>query len=104
MTSAARPVADTIRVEVAHAGAQRQYLRTLEVPAGSTVADAIAASGIAEELGLDAATLDTGIWSRRVAADTVLREGDRVELYRPLRIDPMQARRLRAAKRVTNGR
>jgi len=104
MTSAARPVADTIRVEVAYAEPQRQFLRALELPTGSTVAEAIAASGIANEFGVDTQTLDTGIWSRRVAAETVLREGDRVELYRPLRIDPMQARRLRAAKRGQTGR
>jgi putative ubiquitin-RnfH superfamily antitoxin RatB of RatAB toxin-antitoxin module len=69
-------------------------LRTVAVAAGSTVADAIAASGILAQLpGFVPAGI--GIFGRRVESDTRLRDGDRVELYRPLRIDPKQARRNR---------
>jgi putative ubiquitin-RnfH superfamily antitoxin RatB of RatAB toxin-antitoxin module len=88
-------MAETIRVEVAYADPLRQFLRAVEVAAGSTVADAIAASGILEQLpGFVPAGI--GIFGRAVAPDTRLRDGDRVELYRALKIDPKQARRNRA--------
>lgn len=87
-------MAETIRVEVAYADPQRQVLRTVAVAAGSTVADAIAASGILAQLpGFVPAGI--GIFGRLVEPDTLLRDGDRVELYRPLQIDPKQARRNR---------
>lgn len=92
---------EPIVVEVACAERDRQYLRRINVRAGATAADAIAACGIIEAWGLDAGALDVGIWSRRVAPDTVLAHGDRVELYRALTIDPKEARRARALKRKT---
>lgn len=86
---------ETIRVEVAYADPRRQFLRAVEVAAGSTVADAIAVSGILAQLpGFVPAGM--GVFGRLVKPDTRLRDGDRVELYRPLRIDPKQARRNRA--------
>lgn len=93
----------SIAVEVAYAEPARQFLRRIELPEGATVEAAIAASGIEHELALDAAALTAGIWSRPVARDTLLREGDRVELYRPLAIDPKDARRRRAT-RASGGR
>lgn len=87
-------MAETIRVEVAYADPQRQFLRAVEVVAGATVADAIEASGILAELP-GFVPVGLGIFGRRVDPDTHLRDGDRVELYRPLRIDPKQARRNR---------
>jgi putative ubiquitin-RnfH superfamily antitoxin RatB of RatAB toxin-antitoxin module len=88
-------MAETIRVEVAYADPQRQVLRTVAMAAGSTVADAIAASGILAQLpGFLPAGM--GVFGRLVKPDTRLRDGDRVEIYRPLKIDPKQARRNRA--------
>jgi putative ubiquitin-RnfH superfamily antitoxin RatB of RatAB toxin-antitoxin module len=87
-------MAETIRVEVAYADPRRQLLRSVEIAAGSTVADAMAASGIPAELpGFVPAGL--GIFGRVVEPHTRLRDGDRVELYRRLKIDPKQARRNR---------
>ncbi len=86
-----------IQVEIVYAEPQRQFQRCVTVPEGTDIADAIAASGVAAEFGIDVDTLATGIWYRRVARETILRDGDRVELYRPLRIDPKEARRRRAA-------
>lgn len=87
-----------IRVEVAFALADRQWLRSLLVPAGSRVIDAIHLSGITEVLGeLRVGAHNVGVFARPVRLDTPLREGDRVEIYRPLSCDPKQARRLRAA-------
>jgi putative ubiquitin-RnfH superfamily antitoxin RatB of RatAB toxin-antitoxin module len=94
-------MAESIRVEVAYADPERQFLRAIEVPLGSTVADALQISGVVEALALDMSDLKCGIWSKSVAAETALTDGDRVELYRPLKIDPKEARRKRAnAKRA----
>jgi len=88
----------TITVEVVHAaGAGMSMLRRVELPRGATVMQAIDASGIAAELPV--AAIDPqrlGIFSRKVKPDQVLQAGDRIEIYRPLRIHPMDARRQRA--------
>ncbi len=89
--------ATTIRVEVAYAEPQRQFLREVELARGATVADAIAASGIAGEPGIEIEGLTAGVWSKAANRDQLLYEGDRVELYRPLRVDPKDSRRRRAA-------
>lgn len=85
---------EILRIEVAWALPQRQRLVALELPAGSTVADAIAASGLRDELP---AVLDTGIHGKRCALGELLRDGDRVEIYRELVFDPKESRRRRAA-------
>lgn len=88
----------TICVEVAYGIAERQAVLRVELPAGSTVAEAIERSGIRAQfpgLVLDPAAV--GIFSRKVSVDQVLREGDRVEIYRPLSADPREVRRHRAA-------
>lgn len=93
--------ASAIRVTVAFALPARQWLVELELPVGATVADALAASGLATRVpGWDAADLAYAIYARPVAADAPLADGDRVEVLRPLSIDPMQARRLRAQRRA----
>lgn len=89
-------MAETIEIEVAYAEPKRQFLRRLKLDAGATVNDAIAASGLEASFGIDASTLATGIWSKAVARDAMLEDGDRVELYRPLIADPKEARRRRA--------
>lgn len=89
----------TLRVEVVHALPQGVDCARLELAAGATAADAVRASGLLvrhPELGGQPLTL--GIYGRRVRATQVLRDGDRVELYRPLREDPRNARRARAAR------
>jgi len=68
----------------------------LALPAPATVADALAGSGLAarhEGLALD--ELRVGVWGRLCGRDQALRDGDRVEVYRPLTVDPKEARRLR---------
>jgi putative ubiquitin-RnfH superfamily antitoxin RatB of RatAB toxin-antitoxin module len=92
-------MAERILIEVAHARADGIYLRTLRLPPGSTVADALGACDLVRRYpDIDLDTAPVGIHGRKVKRDQVLREGDRVEVYRPLRIDPMQARRLRAQR------
>jgi len=89
-------MAETIEVEVAYAEPARQFLRRVTLDAGATAVDAIAASGIEDELRIDASSLACGIWSKPKPRDTPLADGDRVELYRPLLADPKEARRRRA--------
>jgi len=72
----------------------------LDVPRGACVLDAIRASGVLEQDGaVDISTQPVGIWGRTATLDTRLAEGDRVEIYRPLQLDPKDARRLRARRR-----
>lgn len=69
---------------------------TLQMPAGATAYDALLASGVLD--GIDAAlrpTLSLAIWGRNCTPETPLKDGDRVELLRPLQVDPKEARRLR---------
>ncbi|KRE87161.1 hypothetical protein ASG75_03175 [Rhodanobacter sp. Soil772] len=87
----------TIRVEVVYAGTEQPIQRRVELADGSTVMQAIDASGIVAMLPdgvIDPARL--GIFARKVAPDRLVREGDRIEIYRPLLLDPMEARRRRA--------
>ncbi len=88
----------TIRVEVVYADAQKQIVLAVEMAAEATAEQAIRASGIRERLtpGFEPASI--GIFGRVVGPDSPLRDGDRIELYRPLKIDPKQARRRRAEK------
>jgi putative ubiquitin-RnfH superfamily antitoxin RatB of RatAB toxin-antitoxin module len=69
---------------------------TLALPRGATVADALRASGLsARHAGLALDTLPVGVWGSFCDRGAPLHEGDRVELYRPLQVDPKEARRLR---------
>lgn len=89
-------------VEVVFARPERQLRRRVTLPAKSTAEDALAASGLAEEFrGAGSGRL--GIYGKEVAPSTVLRDGDRVELYRSLRADPKDLRRGRAAKKRAKG-
>lgn len=87
----------TMAVTVCFSAAQRSCVeRVVQVPLGSTIADAVRASGLLADLS-DAAVdaLQPGIWGRKLPADQLLRAGDRVELYRALKVDPKVARRER---------
>lgn len=89
-------------VEVAYATPERQEIVPVQVEEGATMLEAVRRSGI-EDLfpGLDPGAVDMGIFGKVVKkpAAHILREGDRIELYRPLRIDPKQARMNRARKK-----
>lgn len=87
-----------IRVEVVHAQPQRAWRVNLRLPAGSTALQAFDASGLRRKVPeLADAEPDLGVFAQACAPDRVLQDGDRVEVYRPLLIDPMEARRRRAA-------
>jgi uncharacterized protein len=70
----------------------------LSVAVGTTLAQALGQSGLLQRHGLGNADLKAGIWGRLRSSDTVLRDRDRVEIYRPLQVDPKEARRQRYKK------
>jgi putative ubiquitin-RnfH superfamily antitoxin RatB of RatAB toxin-antitoxin module len=89
-----------LKVTVVHVAPDGPHVLELDLPAGATVGDAVACSGLLERVpGLDLAVAALGVWNRRVPAETLVRDGDRIEVYRPLTIDPKDARRRRAALR-----
>jgi putative ubiquitin-RnfH superfamily antitoxin RatB of RatAB toxin-antitoxin module len=78
----------------------RQALRELILAEGSTVADAVRASGLLEEFPeIDLSLNRVGIYGRLAPLDAPLRDRDRVEILRPLRFDPKELRRARAGKK-----
>lgn len=90
------PGENLLSVEVAFSPAPREVdAVALHLPRGSTVADALQASGLLQRHGLSTDGLVVGLWGRVCAPDLVLRERDRVEIYRPLKVDPKEARRQR---------
>ncbi len=84
----------TISVEVVFALTGRQRLLSVDVPEGTTVAGAICRSGIADAFpDLDLLTYDVAVWGTPVDTAHRLEDGDRIEILRPLAIDPREARR-----------
>jgi len=88
-----------MRIEVAYAKPDGQIILTLDLPEDTTAEAAIIHSGILQRFPeIDIARNKIGIFSKLCKLDQVLREGDRVEIYRPLLADPKEARRDRAAR------
>ncbi len=90
-------MSEQINVEVVYALPQEQTLLQLQVPQGSTLGDAIRASGILEKYpDIDLTRNKLGIFGKLSKEDAVLRDRDRVEINRPLIADPKEVRRKRA--------
>ncbi|WP_426191334.1 RnfH family protein [Massilia sp. DWR3-1-1] len=111
----------TVHVVVSYATAQQEIVRALALAQGATVGDAIAASGILAEMArlaqagtlgnladprdpgtvpFDPALHQVGVFGKKRPLESVLRDGDRVELYRPLLADPKESRRRRAGTKA----
>jgi putative ubiquitin-RnfH superfamily antitoxin RatB of RatAB toxin-antitoxin module len=87
-----------MQITVAYAPSARHVEEVaLELPVGTTVRQALAATGWIERYP-ETASAPVGVWGRKASAEQLLRTGDRVEIYRPLRVDPKVARRERFAK------
>ena len=95
-----------LKVQVSYSPAPRQVDQVaLDLPEGSTVADALRASGLLERHGLALdESLSVGIWTKARPLDSLLREADRVEIYRGLKVDPKEARRQRYRKQPAKKR
>ena len=88
-----------IGVEVAYAEPDSQAIVSLRLPAGASAGDAVQRSGLLERFpGITWPGAPIGIFGKPVSPSASLTEGDRVEIYRPLRMNPKEARRLRAAR------
>jgi uncharacterized protein len=89
-----------LQVVVAYATAQDEFVRPLRVGPGTTVGQAIEQSGVLASFpDINLVTQPVGIYGKKKTLDTVLRERDRIEIYRPLVADPKDSRRKRAAKK-----
>ncbi|MEA3197237.1 MAG: uncharacterized protein QOF32_1289 [Gammaproteobacteria bacterium] len=86
-----------IRIEIVYAGPQRVIAKTVQLPHGSCVEDALrCAAADPDFTGVDLANAPFGIFGKVVRKEHALQEGDRIEIYRPLAADPKAARRARA--------
>jgi len=91
--------AETINIEVAYALPEKQVIIPVNVDAGTTIGGAIVQSGIMMEFPeLDIEHREVGIFGKVAPMTKVLADGDRVEIYRPLKADPKEVRRKRAAE------
>ncbi len=91
-------------VEVAYALPDRQDVVRVQLAEGMTALDAVDASGLRQaHAELEGRSPDLGIFGRPVPPDQVLSDGDRVEIYRVLRVDPREARRTLASRGETMG-
>jgi putative ubiquitin-RnfH superfamily antitoxin RatB of RatAB toxin-antitoxin module len=94
-------MADRLHVQVCYATPTLEDLRDLVVEQGATIAQAIAQSGLLQaHPEIDLASQPVGLFGKKRPLDTVLRERDRVEIYRPLVADPKESRRRRADKKA----
>lgn len=92
-------MADSIQIEVAYARPERQEIVELKLPAGSSVQQAVEASGLLQRYPeIELAKAKVGIYGKLARLDTALRDKDRVEVYRPLIADPKEVRKQRAAE------
>jgi putative ubiquitin-RnfH superfamily antitoxin RatB of RatAB toxin-antitoxin module len=96
-------MAEMLRVTLCYATPTVEILRELSVALGTTLGAAVEQSGFLAELGAELATYPTGIYGKKKPLDTVLRDNDRIELYRPLVADPKDSRRRRAQKKESTG-
>lgn len=91
--------ADSVCVEVVYALPQQQELIRLKLPMGSTLQQAVEVSGLLQKYPeIDLEKNKLGIFGKLRKADTLLREHDRIEIYRPLIADPKEVRKQRAAE------
>ncbi len=91
----------TIQVEVAYATLEKQTIVALDVPVGTTLGGAIELSRLEQdfpEIAVD--KKNVGVFGKRRSVDDPLREGDRVEIYRPLIADPKEMRRQKATQKT----
>jgi uncharacterized protein len=88
-----------IEIEVAYAKPEEQVIVTINIPLGTTIGQAVRLSGLLERFPeISRTDLMAGIFGIVCTPDQAVKQGDRVEIYRPLLHDPKEARRLRALK------
>jgi putative ubiquitin-RnfH superfamily antitoxin RatB of RatAB toxin-antitoxin module len=92
---------DALQVWVIYATPQDEFVQPMRVAPGTTIVQAIEGSGVLSQFPeISLVTQPVGIYGKKKTLDTVLRERDRIEIYRPLVADPKDSRRKRAAKKT----
>lgn len=92
-----------VSIELVYALPDEQAVVCLKLPEGSTARQALVLSGLLEQYPeIDIEQQALGVFSKKVNLDYRLQAGDRLEIYRPLKIDPKVARRLRERKKKRN--
>lgn len=90
-----------VNVQVCYADLLRQHFIDLQIAPGASLLDAIRSSGVLKLVPeIDLSVWRVGIFGKLKTLDTQVKEGDRVEIYRPLKADPMESRRRRVNKRA----
>jgi putative ubiquitin-RnfH superfamily antitoxin RatB of RatAB toxin-antitoxin module len=92
-------MAEHINIQVVYALPEKQELLSFSMPAGSTLQKAVEVSGLLRKYGLSMETIKFGIYGKQAKPDAVLREHDRIEIYRPLIADPKEMRKARVAEK-----
>lgn len=88
-----------IRIEIAYARSQHSIVKSLSVPAGALISDALSLAAADQDFaGVDWTTSAVGIFGKVAPRDQPLKDGDRIEIYRPLVDEPKLARRKRVSK------
>jgi uncharacterized protein len=91
-----------INVEIVHAQAQRSTAKSLKMPQGATIADALRLVAVDQDFqGVDLTNAVVGIFGKVARRDQTLKDGDRIEIYRPLQEEPKLARRKRASRKAS---
>lgn len=94
-------MAELVNVQLCYAAPLREYIRELAVAPGTTIEQAIMQSGMLQDIpAIDLTIQPVGIFGKKRALDTVLRERDRIEIYRPLVANPKESRRRRSEKKA----
>jgi putative ubiquitin-RnfH superfamily antitoxin RatB of RatAB toxin-antitoxin module len=92
---------EELQVYVVYATPADEFIHPMHVPPGTTAGQAIESSGVLARFpDINLVTQPVGIYGKKKTLDTVLRERDRIEIYRPLVADPKDSRRRRAAKKT----
>jgi putative ubiquitin-RnfH superfamily antitoxin RatB of RatAB toxin-antitoxin module len=97
----ADPMSGEVQIVVVYATPKDEFLHPMRVTPGTTIGQAIEGSGVLSRFPeINLVTQPVGIYGKKKTLDTVLRERDRIEIYRPLLADPKDSRRKRAAKKA----
>jgi putative ubiquitin-RnfH superfamily antitoxin RatB of RatAB toxin-antitoxin module len=91
-----------INIEIVYAQTQSSIEKSLQMPQGARIADALAQAAADQEFsGVDLTNAPVGVFGKVAPRDQVLKEGDRIEIYRPLLEEPKLARRARAGRKAS---
>jgi putative ubiquitin-RnfH superfamily antitoxin RatB of RatAB toxin-antitoxin module len=96
---------DTVHIQLCYALPEKVVVIDIDIEAGCTLEEVISKSGLLAQFPeIDLTQNKIGIYSKLKPLDTVARDGDRIEIYRPLQADPMESRRRRAQHKTRSSK